>query len=163
MEIGFDLRGNLKPYTKIEMGLVEFERRFVLNIKESENRKLIFEEYSKYVFDLAELIGKPVIQWVDGSFLSKKINPRDIDVLTFIENDLYSQHQAKIDERFGKWHVKNFYENVDAYTIRTYPEEHKKFPVFQFERSYWTEMFSHTRVNRANKRFQKGFIEIKII
>ncbi|MFN0036298.1 MAG: DUF6932 family protein [Saprospiraceae bacterium] len=161
MEFHFDIRGHLQPEGLIEITLEEFEAVFVSQFEESDSRKLIFESYLRYTKDLRETIGAGFIQWIDGSFVSNKENPRDIDFATFIDWQAYAQHERVIDARFSKWAVGNFYENLDAYTICQYPEGHKFHQTFRADRAYWYEWFSNSRFNRLKKRFSKGFIQIK--
>jgi len=161
MKIGFDLRGNLKPYEKIELSLEEFEVHFVSGLENSSHRKAIFEMHLNYVEDLKGLIGNTFWQWIDGSYISNKSKPNDLDVVTFIPHLIYHELENEIDQRFSKRTAKYFYKYVDAYTVCHFPESHKLFKATQSDEAYWNNLFSKTYMNRARKRHPKGFIEIK--
>ncbi len=161
MDFHFDIRGHLQPEGLIAVTPEEFEEVFVNQFVDSISRKPIFDNYCRYVKDLREVIGGGFVQWVDGSFVSNKEDPRDIDFITFVNWQAYAQHEQEIDRQFSKWAVGNFYENLDAYTICEYPEGHQFYQTFRADRAYWYEWFSNSRFNRLKKRFSKGFIQIK--
>lgn len=163
MEFHFDIRGHLQPEGLIEIALEEFRKTFVEHFEDSRSRKSIFDNYLRYTKDLRDTIGVSFSQWIDGSFVSNKENPRDIDFATFIDWQIYAQNVQEIDTKFSKWAVGNFYENLDAYTICEYPIGHEFHPIFLADRVYWNEWFSNSRFNRLKKRFSKGFIQIKIV
>jgi hypothetical protein len=156
--MNFDSRGHLKPYEIIEMSLENFELLFVNN----EKRKTIFAEFQRYNTELLQLINVPFKQWIDGSFVTDKKNPNDIDLLTFIEHDIYNKHQKAIDTKFGKFGVQNYFQEIDAYTIWEYPKNHEYFTIFHSDYLYWETFFSNSKFNRAKKRFPKGFIQLTI-
>ncbi|MBP6812107.1 MAG: hypothetical protein KA138_11340 [Saprospiraceae bacterium] len=162
MAFHFDIRGHLQPEGLIEITLSEFEEVFVNQFEDSDSRKSIFDNYLRYTKDLRDTIGVGFIQWIDGSFVSNKENPRDIDFATFIDWQIYAKRVHEIDTRFSKWEVDNYYENLDAYTICEYPLGHEFHAIFLADRAYWNEWFSNSRFNRLKKRFSKGFIQIKI-
>lgn len=161
-QINFDNRGYLKPYTIIDLSIVEFEEIFVNSFKDSQTRKKIFQEYQRYTADLQQLIQRPFTQWIDGSFVSNCLNPRDIDLVTFIDYRIYEQKESLIEKRFGKWKVANFYGYLDAYTVCAYPQNHTNHLIFQSDKLYWKDWFGTSRFNRVKKRYPKGFIQLKI-
>lgn len=131
MEVSFDIRGNLKPYEKIELTLQEFKEIFVDSFEEDSSRHLLYEEYLKYVNDLKHTLSIPFRQWVNGSFVSNRKKPKDVDFVTFINQEVYEHLETQIDSRFSKWSVGNFYQKLDAYTIWEYPENHRFYKTFQ--------------------------------
>jgi len=83
--LNFDSRGNLKPYRSIPSFVEEMKNYFVDGIK-SETRKNNFEKYIQYAKDLKKHSGGfDLKQWVDGSFVTRKTNPKDIDIVTFLD------------------------------------------------------------------------------
>ena len=159
--IRFDARGYLQPEGLIELTVEEFEDLFVSQFEDFRTRRSIFDNFKRYNQDLKEVIGIEFIQWIDGSFVSNKEHPNDLDFITFIEWQNYSQYEKEIDNRFSKWSVGRYYENLDAYTISEYPEGHRFYQTFLADRAYWYEWFSNSQYNRAKKRFSKGFVQIK--
>ncbi|NBB19018.1 hypothetical protein GVN20_06585 [Runella sp. CRIBMP] len=81
----FDEYGYLIPYEVISAELVTFKQVFVNGFPNSVSRTSIFDEYEQYILRIQQIINGPFYQWVDGSFTSKKLNPRDIDVVTFVD------------------------------------------------------------------------------
>lgn len=162
MNLFFDPRGNLQPEGLIDCTIDEFKVFFVDQFGDNEARKGIFEHYLHYNHDLQQLLGTGFTQWIDGSFISTKSLPRDIDFVTFIDWQIYGKLEKDIDAKFGKWQVGNHYPHLDAYTICEYPIDHKFHPVFLADLVYWQDWFGHTRYNHAKRKFPKGFIQIKI-
>ncbi|MDX2247727.1 MAG: hypothetical protein SF052_13165 [Bacteroidia bacterium] len=159
----FDIRGNIQPGGIIEMEMAEFESFFVKQFDFFEERMAIFENFTRYNRDLSHLIGIGFVQWINGSFVSNKETPKDIDFVTFIDWKTYTHHKKEIDSRFSKWAVANNYEKLDAYTICEYPQGHRFHQTFLADRAYWYEWFSNSRYTRTKQRFPKGFVEIKTL
>lgn len=89
----FDQNGHLFPYEVIETTLEVFEDVFVKSFPTSSTRSVIFAEYLTYLNRLQQIIGKEFYQWIDGSFTTQKLNPRDIDIVTFIEASLFDANE----------------------------------------------------------------------
>jgi hypothetical protein len=81
----FDEKGHLIPYDIIELTLAEFEVFFVEGLEDRAHRRGLFDNYLRYLEALKAVVEAPFYQWVDGSFVTLKSSPKDIDVLTFIE------------------------------------------------------------------------------
>ena len=75
MKIDFNQAGYLIPVGKNTMGLEDFRLKFVEAFAESRTRPEIFAGYLKYPDDLKEILGSTngLIQWIDGSFVIKKV------------------------------------------------------------------------------------------
>ena len=83
--IDFDKRGLLAPNTIIPISLSDFKIHFV-DLIPSETRLLNFEKYIRYSDDLKSLLGLETLkQWINGSFATSSKNPKDIDLVTFID------------------------------------------------------------------------------
>lgn len=149
----FDDNGNLYPYEIIETDIQTFETIFINKFDESKTRKKIFENYLRYTYAIKTLISEPFYQWIDGSFVSKKLNPNDIDVLTFVPFEAY-QVQKQHFEMLRRWRFnKNF--GVDGYFIQILPTTHEDFKFFDYDRKDWLNTFS------TGKRFEnKGLLQI---
>ena len=155
----FDSRGNLTPYIPIQSTLSELKDYFVDKIQ-SKSRSENFDKYIKYSNDLKDLLGGITLQqWINGSFVTKKNNPKDIDLVTFLDHDVINKMNHKLDpfKPNGSWDVYN----VDAYIIEVYPMESKLYNNYTMsDLNEWLDLYSHTRLNRNGQRFNKGFIEI---
>lgn len=157
MNFQFDLRGNLRPYEIIEADIENFQHSFCT----SEFRVSIFEHFQVFLNRLTELLAVSFEIWIDGSFISKKSKPADIDVVVFIDNQTFIIRQEPIRLLFKEFD-KQSPRLVDAYPVIVYPENHPNFNAYRSDNLYWLELFGKTRPNRADKQFQKGIIKIKI-
>lgn len=158
----FDKQGHLQPKGINEMTISQFEETFVIPFDKNQRRRILFEEYMRYTNDLREVLKSSFIQWIDGSFVNNQvIEPNDIDLLTMIDHEVYKQNETVIDEKFAKFSVKKHYEKIDAYTIKSYPKNHKFHEVYREDYYYWIDWYSFTRKNRVGKRFEKGFVQLK--
>lgn len=159
MEIKFDARGLLMPYKRIELSLESFEENFVTAFEKASSRGQIFENYKRFISAFREQVSPKFIQWINGSFVSNKQNPRDIDFVTIIDYEIFTEKEKLIEDEFRLKGAKEKYA-VDAYTIRKYSEVDAKYLNYQHELVYWDSWFSQTKKNRAKKKFQKGYIQI---
>ena len=162
MKLEFDPRGNIMPYEKIELSFDEFQDFFIVSFEGlNEIRKEIFEDYRTYLNDFKEQVSEDFIQWIDGSYITTKANPRDIDFVMLIEQETFDRHERLIEDRFRRHKAKQEYGKVDAYTVKMYPQGHERYFVTEYDLVYWRGLFTETKRNRAKKKFPKGFIEIK--
>ncbi len=160
IKVQFDERGYLTPYDKVEMSIDNFENNFVHNFASSSTRTAILHSYREYLFDFQRLITPDFTQWVDGSFVTTKLNPNDIDFVTFIDAAIFGEKESLIINQFIFPNARNVY-GVDAYGVRIYPINHPFHNIGISDTLYWREWFGQTRPNRVNKKFQKGFVQIK--
>lgn len=160
MEINFDLRGNLQPPDIIDMTLEEFKNIFLHAFDTSTNRYEIFASYEKFLTDLQNIITVSFTQWIDGSFISNRANPKDIDLITIVNFEIYEQNNRIFDTRFTSANARATYPYVDAYIVADYPPDHPKHIFTTSDLAYWRNFFGKTRVNRNRKQFPKGIIQI---
>jgi len=81
----FNAAGLLVPPKSIISTLKEFEDNFAVDSPE-DIRRVLFNQYIDYKNDLKRLCEKTELQqWIDGSFVTKKSKPFDIDFVTFID------------------------------------------------------------------------------
>lgn len=81
--ITFDLRGHLFPHSLIKLDLADFQNHFVTNFPDSGTRQKIFESYMDYINDFQREVTPSFKMWINGSYVTKKLNPRDIDFVVF--------------------------------------------------------------------------------
>ena len=161
MELEFDSRGNLKPYNKIAIDIDDFERFFVQKINQSSTRNAIFKAYKNFINDFSLTITPHFTHWINGSFVTQKLNPNDIDFVIFIDYDLFLAKKDEINTFFAiNEQNKNTF--LDIYFLIQFPENHKDAFKSASDYAYWFEWFTKTATNRNKQRFSKGFIEIKI-
>lgn len=155
----FDGNGNL-PSGLITTNVEEFEQRFIDDFADSITRDAIFRGYIKYCKKLIPLdIG--IIQWLNGSFTTNKINPNDIDFVTQLDGIKVDEQSAEIEDKlnelFDRKHAKSEY-MCDVYFYFKYPEEFSDlYEHYQNRKRYWLKQFGHDRNNDA-----KGIIEFDL-
>jgi hypothetical protein len=145
----FDEYGYLMPYEIIPAELVTFKQVFVNGFPNSVSRTDIFDEYEHYLLRIQQIINGPFYQWVDGSFTSQKLNPRDIDVVTFVDATIFDANENLL--KGCKLH-----QYVDAYFVRTFPKEHPKRFFYESDHLRWYHLFSRSRDKKS-----KGIIQLQ--
>jgi len=158
MSLDFDENGFLKPYEIIDCDLMSLETIFVENFPNSRTRRSLFNNYLKYIHEFSNRITRNFIQWLDGSFVSQKENPNDIDFVTFIDYKTYELQEDLLDIF---WSFSLEVEGLDAYLVKVYPKSHKKHHRFLEQRQEWIKTYSKTKALKNNLRFSKGFLDIK--
>lgn len=159
IDLKFDIKGHLTPYERTVLSIEDFEDIFVNSFDESSTRLKIFENYKRFIETFKAEVTPNFKQWINGSFVTNKPNPKDIDFVTIIPHDIYNQKRDLIDGKFRLRGAKQVFE-VDAYTIETYPKNHKNYSISKIDLVYWDNWFSKSKRNRHGKTFPKGYIEI---
>jgi hypothetical protein len=156
--IVFDKKGNLSPYEPIQATVAELEKYFVESF-ESATRRDNFEKYIRYSSDLKKLLGdQPLRQWVNGSFVTKKNNPKDVDLITFIDHKTVRKLGSKLDDFRPRLSWEKY--GVDAYLLEVYPDSSEFQKFTRLDIAEWQDLFSKSRPNRKGQKFKKGFLEI---
>lgn len=159
MTLKFDERGNLSPYGKSEMKRSEFKEMFVDAFIETSTRYEIYNNFEKYVTEFGAEISFDFKVWINGSFVTNKQNPGDIDIVSLLDYRIALERTVILQDKFlNRSSLKEF--KIDAYVVRTYPEDHKEYGKTRSDLLYWEHWFSNSKKNRAKKRFPKGFIEL---
>lgn len=160
MEFSFDIRGHLTPYGKNQIDHKQFKEGFVDPFDEDSSRHELYKGFIKYNNHLKDLLNnQKYIQWVDGSFISRKINPRDIDLVSLVDNALVEKYETEL-AKFVQKKSKLSY-GIDGFIVRVYPQDHPKYVRTKTDLIYWENWFSMSRKNRRKQRFPKGFIELQ--
>lgn len=158
MPIKYTDNGYIDPPERQELSLEEFYLHFVEAFPDSNTREKLFSGYVSYIKDFKNEITADFIQWIGGSFSSKKLNPRDIDLVTILPFETFDKKSELIEKKFRK-NAKSIY-GVDAYIVSSYPEAHQKYPLSHGNLVYWDNQFTKTRKNRAGSRFKRGYVQI---
>ena len=159
--ITFDSKGYLKPYEIIEIDLQTFQTIFVEDFIQSETRQNIFLDYFDFIHDFKNLICPNVTYWLNGSFVSKKLNPKDLDIVVFIDFEVYEAKKDLIEDKFNNLRKEKKYPHLDIYTVKVYPLNHLLHFFYLSDKAYWNEWFSTTRLDKHRKQHHKGFIQLQ--
>lgn len=150
----FDQFGYLTPYELIETDLETFEQVFVNAFNGSDTRKIIFKAYLDYLDQLQQIIGKGFYQWIDGSFITKKQNPNDIDFLTWVNCHLYDSKIKELSELRQQRFTKN--NLTDGYIIPLYPQQNRKVYLNEINEKQWLFDWAED-----DNKHPKGLIKIQ--
>lgn len=136
----------------------EFEQRFVNTFPSSATRAKIYEGWRRRREELQSIV-RVEQEWIDGSFVTGKSNPKDIDVVTFIlahEIDAIpiSDRQRVLELTCGN-HPKIVF-GCDSYLATVLPEDHPFYNEFLRYRGYWDNQWSRSRTGS-----QKGYVEVR--
>jgi hypothetical protein len=154
----FNHSGLLVPNSIIKSSLAELKQEFVTNIPTAE-RKKHFDAYIAYSDALKTLCNvSELVQWINGSFVTQKSKPGDIDLVTFIDFNIITSLGNTIQPFIFPNSEADF--QVDAYIVEIHPFGSNKYSWYQSDRSYWIDHFDKTRRDKAGKKLAKGFLEI---
>jgi hypothetical protein len=154
----FTPEGFLTPFEKINVDLATFESVFVTDFPNSETRKTLFDNYLRYLDSFSKEITPNFMQWIDGSFVTQKENPNDIDLVTFISRKEYIDAGKNIGNYLS---FSLEAEKIDAYILEIYPSETVEFTDYTLKhQNDWYKRFSKTKVNSISTYNKKGFIQL---
>ena len=126
------------------MTLAELRALCVGRFPLSARREPIMRSLEAMCFALSSSLVKGEV-WVDGSFLTQKIEPDDVDVIVVLPSGVNGTPEqksviARVDAQDFKFPIP-----CDSYTNIQYPEGHKKYWFGEFMRAYWIKQFGFAR------------------
>jgi hypothetical protein len=89
MPLLFSPEGYLMPVAKIEIELSTLEQVFLKGFPNSTTRPKIWANYLRFLDRFRSKVTSNFTQWIDGSFITQKENPNDLDLVTFIDCTLF--------------------------------------------------------------------------
>jgi hypothetical protein len=119
------------------------------------HRQQLFQEWKLYNDRLQRIVeSHRLTQWIDGSFVTNKLAPNDIDFVTFIPHHLYEPQKDGLIEFYST--VSLYTNGLDAYICPVYPTEHANYQLTRHYRTIWMKRFK----NIKNTSGEKGFLEL---
>ena len=108
-------------------------------------RSTIFSGLQQFV-EILEIGGVVGEVWVDGSFLTEKINPKDVDVLLKVDGALYNSGTPE-QRNVIDWVIDNqkLTLNCDSYVLFDYPVGDPLHTDSQWWYSYWHKQWGFSR------------------
>lgn len=137
----YDTRGNLQPAEIHETTPDKLREKHVINFPNSLKRPAIYAGWQKYVAEFASEVSPTFQQWIGGSFITKKEDPRDIDVVNFVPPEVLTAAVNRFDESYGS--KEKFM--VDGRTIAVYPEGSPCYELGRWQRAHWLKFFTHDK------------------
>jgi hypothetical protein len=96
--------------------------------------------------------------WIDGSFLTKKIDPFDSDMLVMIQGDFYANASPK-QKAVIDWLKTDLTAGYYCHSFLHFghPAGHPEYDASEWDRAYWLRQFGFSRKNE-----RKGIATINI-
>ena len=167
MNLLFNEIGNLPP-ERYEMTFNEAKTFFVDTFPDSETRLENWNCFIEYVKNLITLGINDMQIWIDGSFVTDKINPNDIDCVLYISvkllNSLNKQQQSILSnvlvpqKRETHELIKQAF-HTDPYLLLDVKDcpEHLNYHEIVKMKEYWEGWWGHDRQGNA-----KGYIILSV-
>lgn len=149
--LNFDNNGYLLPYQAIEIDLTTLENTFVFN----KHRERLFINYLRWLDSFRSKVTTKFTQFVNGSFISQKEFPKDMDFVTFFDYQIYEQEERFLD-KYWTFSLEN--EGLDSYLVKTYPREHKEYFTVVVAQNEWINRYSKKVIVSQNQVIEKGFL-----
>lgn len=152
--------GNLFPGIH-HYSFSDFEKQFVTNFPTSSTRKRIFNNLKEWLLMLTDIL-IPRYIWLNGSYLTTKVDPNDIDLVVFYAPEdiiqLGEEKTKKLKEVINDLSANYDCDAYFCYTFEQSPIEIvAQFPEqAKIMQTYWKGQFCFDRQRRP-----KGIIELK--
>ena len=149
--------GNLTPGIHI-YNIQDFEQQFVTDFNSSVRRQAIYCNFKQWLKQLLYVL-PPRYIWIDGSYLTKKLEPKDIDLVTiYYPEDIQNKQQAEAVKRL----INIVSRSLDCDAYLSFSFEHwtgQQLASIQdtatIMQTYWMGQFGFDRVRQP-----KGIIQI---
>ncbi len=149
--LNFDENGFLTPFRAIQTDLETVRNTFVYN----ERRAAIFKNYEEFLDRFQAMGFTGYFQWLNGSFVTQKTNPGDLDVVTFIPILQFEKHESQLKRQLWNSPL------LDCFFERLFPENHPMVNVSKMDMAEWNALYCTTRRDKITfKRYSKGFIQL---
>jgi hypothetical protein len=147
----FNTDGYLSPHQTIEIYLATLENIFVFNT----HRERLFVHYLRWLDSFKSRVASNFTQFIDGSFISKKEFPKDIDFVTFFDYKVYEEQEPFMD-KYWAFSLEN--EGLDSYLVKTFPEEHKNYASYIELKNEWKNRYTNKIIGQYNEVIEKSFL-----
>jgi hypothetical protein len=135
----------------------EVEAALVEGFPGSTRRRPLFERWIA-VREAIRRVTAVDSDWLDGSYVTKKSEPDDIDMLTICDaaaiDGLDEPSRALLSGLVAR-EISRELHLCHSFLLVVYPEGHPAHAVYQASRQYWEDLFGHDRAGDP-----KGFLEI---
>lgn len=159
-KITFDQHGHLMPYEIIDLDLEAVKWHFVAEFGQSGHRKLLYQSFESLIEKLKnEIIGSFFIL-VDGSFVSTKENPADIDFVVFMPIAEFEKSSPLFQSL--DYNRKQIHRQTGLHVFVSYfcSGGHPQFIEANALFDKWTNWFSHTKLIDG-VALPKGIVRVK--
>jgi len=129
-----------------QMSIAQLRGLCVTPFAKSNTRSPIMDGLEKIVV-LIRAKGIEGELWIDGSFLTEKLHPKDSDVVLQIQHDFRKRatpEQVQFIKWFGTADLKPAY-LCDSHYFYQYPDGHALYGEGEWDRAYWIKQFGYSR------------------
>lgn len=157
--INFNEWGYISPSGIYELTLEEFEQAFV-TLNNTAHRRGLFNSYLTYVYELRKIVTAPFFQLIGGSFVTRKVWPQDIDIVTFVpylfeQDNTLKQQLRELFERYEFTQRKSGLHTFFSLIPDTQNPAREK---FEAHYQYWVDTFGSTVEKKSDL---KGIVKIQ--
>lgn len=149
----FDKWGYLSPSGALDGDIDLLKQFFVDAFPGNMQRRKLYDNYLWYLYRFQDKVFPFFEQWIDGSFVSLSENPEDIDIVTFLDHEVYEARGEALLDQF--WTFSLEHKLIDAYIVISYPTEHPNYSIYKNEKELWANRYGFDRKNRG-----KGFLKL---
>ena len=153
----FDEHGHLASDEIEEISLADFKQFSVDGFPESITRKVLYDNYLAWILAFQTEVFPYFEQWIDGSFVTQKRDPRDLDFVTFLDADVFELREKAL---LPFWSFSNEAKGLDAYIVKKVPLGHPDFSEFSRQKTEWKDLFMKNKSKPFNTVISKGFVKI---
>lgn len=147
------------PVGKHRVTVDEFREHFVDAFPESRTRSRLFRRWERHREALASIL--PIkTQWIDGSYVTNKLDPEDVDLVTVMDGLAFEALAPALQDMAGALLGGNKTKviwGVDSYPLFEYPDEH---PAKAAADAAAVEWHSFWQGARDHDGVVKGFLEV---
>jgi hypothetical protein len=123
----------------VDLDLATFEARFVTAFPTSSLRRPIFTRFVTLLNLLSDL-GLSCQAWLDGSYLTEKPEPDDIDIALLVDDDILGRLTPSALDTYNSL-IDNHFETKTRYKCDLYSIDQADFHA----RAYWRGLFGFAR------------------
>jgi hypothetical protein len=157
MELVFNEHGFLVPCQPLEADLRTMEQVFVEAFPDSATRKKLFLHFLRYLEEFKSRVSRRFTVWVNGSYVTRRLNPDDLDFVVFLDHQVYKAQEPFLDKF---WSFSLEAEGLDAYLVREFPAGHPLHLQTLSDKALWLSLYQKTKWNEDNTFYAKGFLEL---
>ncbi len=148
----FDENGHLTPHRIIQTTWEEFVITFTEHLENQAHRKMLLRKHEAFLEEIRQAFKVPFYQWVNGSFITQKEYPGDIDMVTFLPYDLIVK-KAIFVQRLRRISKPDF--GMDGFFAPTARWNHRFHDSCENEAKRWLDLFGSSR-----EGIPKGIIQL---
>ena len=177
----FDVRGNI-PDGCYYCGIDEFKERFVDSFTNSNSRKSRFEGFLKFIKYISKNINSRKYKIiVDGSYVTTKINPNDIDFLIILNTSELNEEECEFIKKENETqeilneqrqiHLNlvetglmdiNYVYCCDWYPLYKFKPYEEKYHKYLKKKIFFLDLWGNTRPDENRIQHRKGMILLEI-